>query len=237
MSGPVSTPPISALVIDFKFRYIIEQRLKNIQFQFTDAIYVAVIQGNYTDIQSYLFSTMSAIYQVYLSICMSSCRTSTLPLVDTYFSAASNALFVPTKNGSTVIGIADAPLQYLFISAVSVHILASLLALLAISSLSVAYQLHYKNNRDGFAQKLAAITGSPFTLAGAVYMSAGQLWANELIAAPNGETLGLLSDTQTRHFDQEKETLSTVTSRRETMERLAQYTYELDWSGKIVRNS
>jgi len=196
-----------------------QQRLKNIQFQFTDAIYVAVIQGNYTDIQSYLFSTMSAIYQVYLSI------------------SASNALFVPTKNGSTVIGIADAPLQYLFISAVSVHILASLLALLAISSLSVAYQLHYKNNRDGFAQKLAAITGSPFTLAGAVYMSAGQLWANELIAAPNGETLGLLSDTQTRDFDQEKETLSTVTSRRETMERLAQYTYELDWSGKIVRNS
>jgi hypothetical protein len=68
--------------------FIIEQRLKNIQFQFTDAIYATVIKGldipelQGLDIQDQLFYTMRLIYQTYLSIRMS-CHDFSMPLVDT----------------------------------------------------------------------------------------------------------------------------------------------------------
>jgi hypothetical protein len=155
-----------------------------------------------------------------------------------HFSAASLAFFVPTNNGSTIVGISDVSLPYLFISTPSVHILTGLLTLLAISSLSVAYQLHHKNHHDGFTQKLVAINGSPFTLAGAMSMSTGQLWANGA-AAPSGdseETLGLLSGARARHFDQEKTIFSTATSKPEMIQHSVQYTYALDWLGKVVRH-
>ena len=66
---------------------IIEQWLKNIQFQFTDAIYSAVIKGldipelQALDIQDQLFYTMYDIYQTYLSI-RTSCHDFSTPLVD-----------------------------------------------------------------------------------------------------------------------------------------------------------
>jgi hypothetical protein len=152
------------------------------------------------------------------------------------FSAASLTFFVPTNNGSTIVGISNVPLSYLFVSTPSVHILTGVLTLLAISSLLVAYQLHHKNNHDGFAQKLVAITGSPFTLAGAASMSNGQLWANEA-AAPSRETVASLSEARERHIEHEKTNISTATSKQEMKQRSAQYTYALDWSGKVVRHS
>jgi di/tricarboxylate transporter len=152
-----------------------------------------------------------------------------------YFSAASFTLFVPTNNGSTIIGISNVPLPYLFVSSPSVHILSGILTLLALSSLLVAYQLHHKNNHDGFTRKLVAIAGTPFTLAGAASMSAGQLWANEA-AAPSEETVGSLSDAREKHIEHEKTPTSTA-SKQEMMQRSAQYTYTLDWSGKVVRHS
>ena len=92
---------------------------------------------------------------------------------------ASRALLVPTSDGGTIIGTSNITLPYLFLSTPSVHIFAGLLTALAMFSLLVAYQLHRKNNRDGFAQKLTAIAGSPFTLAGAMSMAVGQPWAKE----------------------------------------------------------
>jgi hypothetical protein len=154
-----------------------------------------------------------------------------------HFSAASIAFFVPTNNGSTIVGISDVSLPYLFISASSVHILTALLALLSISSLSVAYQLHHKNHHDGFVQKLAAIKGSPFTLAGAVSMFTGQSRVDKSAAGGDSiETLGLLSGAPDRHFDQEKTILSPAISKPEMMQHSVQYTYTLDWSGKVVQH-
>jgi hypothetical protein len=153
-----------------------------------------------------------------------------------HFSAASITFLVPTNNGSTIIGISNVPLPYLFVSTPSVHFLTGILTLLAISSLSVAYQLHHKNHHDGFTRKLVTITGSPFTLAGAARMSTGQLWVNEA-TAPSGETVGSLSDAQENHIEHEKTPISTAASEQEMMQRSAQYTYALDWSGKVVRHS
>jgi hypothetical protein len=141
---------------------------------------------------------------------------------------------VPTNNGSTITGISDVPLPYLFISTPSVHILAGVLALLSIFSLLVAYQLHHKHKHDGFAQKVAAITGSPFTLAGAMSMSTGKLWANETTTP--SETVGSLSGTPAGSIDEEKTIISMATEMQEMMKHLTQYTYTLDWSGKVLRN-
>ena len=137
---------------------------------------------------------------------------------------------MPTNNGSTITGISDVPLPYLFISTPSVHILAGVLALLSIFSLLVAYQLYHKHKHDGFAQKVAAITGSPFTLAGAMSMST----ANE--STTPSETVGSLSGTPAGSIDEEKTIISMATERQEMMQHLTQYTYTLDWSGKVVRN-
>jgi hypothetical protein len=128
---------------------------------------------------------------------------------------------VPINNGSAIIVTADVPLPYVIVSTPSVHILAILLASLATSSLLVAYQLRNRHKRNDLAQKLAAITGSPFTLAGAMSMSTVELWANEA-AVPSG---GTAADTHGR--DQEKPTIQC----------LAQRTYKLDLSGKVVRQS
>jgi hypothetical protein len=65
----------------------IEQRLQNIHFQFTDAIYEAVITNvgiriprlEGRDIQERLLGITSHTYQVYLSICMFSRLTLMLP--------------------------------------------------------------------------------------------------------------------------------------------------------------
>jgi hypothetical protein len=152
------------------------------------------------------------------------------------FSVASRVLFVPANNSSTITGISKIPLPYLFVSTPSVHILAGLLALLAIFSLLVANQLHRKHNHDGFAQKLAAIAGSPFTLAGAMSMSAGQPWVREA-TAPSGETAGSLSDSSATQIDREKSVYAMAPTKQEMMQRLARYTYALDWSGKVVRDS
>ena len=51
----------------------VEQRLQNIHFQLTDAVYSAVISGGLTkgsDVQQNLLSIMGDIYQTYLFICM-----------------------------------------------------------------------------------------------------------------------------------------------------------------------
>ena len=141
-----------------------------------------------------------------------------------HLSVASRAYFVPINNGSTIIGTANIPLPYLFVSTPSIHILTALLTSLATSSLLVAYQLRNKHKHDDLVRKLAAITRSPFTLAGAMSMSTGELWANEG-PVPSEETA---ADTLGEiYIDQEKP----------MMQHLAQYTYKLDRSGKIVHQS
>jgi hypothetical protein len=224
--------------VDLTIRHIIEQRLQNLHFQFTDAVYSAVIKnfspGVGPDIQLSLLNIMNLIYQTYLSVCMYYFTTCAPPLTDMVFSVTSRALLVPTNNGSTITGLSDIPLPYLFLSAPSVHILTAILASLAIFSLLVAYQLYHKHNHDGLARKLAVIAGSPFTLAGAMSMSSGQPWANE-VTTPNVETIGSLSDSQARQVDSDKTVFATAPIQQEMMERLAQYTYSLDWSGKVVR--
>ena len=143
---------------------------------------------------------------------------------------------VPINNGSTVIGTSNVPLPYLFVSSPSVHILAGLLASLSIFSLLVAYQLHHKHSHDSFSERLAAISGSPFTLAGAMGMSAGQSWAQEAVA-PSGQAADSQSDSPAGHIDEEKARFITAPTKQEMMRRLAPHTYALDWSGKIVRDS
>ena len=180
---------------------------------------------------------MNTVYQYYVSICMSSCTTSQHGLWwHMHFSAASFVFFVDTNNGSIIVGTSDVQQSYLFVSTPSVHILAFILTSLAISSLLVAYQLHHKHNHDGFAHKLAAITSSPFTLAGATSMSAGKLWGNEAVA-PSGETICSFSSARVGNMGKEENVPSTATSKQDMMQRLAQYTYTLDWSGKIVRHT
>jgi len=151
-------------------------------------------------------------------------------------SVASRALLVPINNGNTIVGISDVPLPYLFLSTSSVHILVGLLGSLAIFSLLVTYQLHHKHNHDGLAQKLAAIAGSPFTLAGAIVMSSRQLLANET-SAPSGGDVGSLLGSPERPTDQEQTIFATIPTKQEMMERLGHYTYALDWSGNVMRDS
>jgi hypothetical protein len=67
-------------------------------------------------------------------------------------------------------------------------------------------------------------------------MSTRQLWANEA-AAPSGETVGSSSDTREKQIEHEKAIVSTAASKREMMQHTVQYTYELDWSGKVVQCS
>ena len=112
-----------------------------------------------------------------------------------HFLAATFTSLVPPNNDSTIIRISNIPLPYLFISICLVYILSGILTLLAISSLLITYQLHHKNNHEGFTSKLVAISGSPFTLTGATSMSAGQLWANKA-TAPSGETIDSLLNAQ-----------------------------------------
>lgn len=153
-----------------------------------------------------------------------------------HFSAAWFVFFVDTNNGSIIVGTSDVPQSYLFISTPSVHILACILTSLAISSLLVAYQLHHKHNHDGFAHKLAAITTSPFTLAGATSMSAGQLWGNEA-AAPCGGTVCSFSGARAGNIGGEENIPPMAASKQDMIQRLAQYTYTLDWSGKVVQHT
>ena len=94
LSYPLDPLDVRARKYTFPFRYIdlkyiIDKRLKYLQFQFTDAIYAAVINGiddpelEAPDIREQLFRTMYAIYQVYLSTCMPSSTTSALSFIDT----------------------------------------------------------------------------------------------------------------------------------------------------------
>jgi hypothetical protein len=192
-------------------------------------------------LQTDLLDKMSYIYQVYLSICII-----IFPDFSHSFrwrphsSAASISFFVHPRVGdyTQVVGISYEPQAYLFISTPSVHLLAGILVSLAISSFLVAYQLHHQHNNHGLARKLAAISGSPFTLAGAMSMSAGQSWANQAIAE-SGATDGSLSESYTpaMHANRGTTNLSAAPSKEEMMRHLAQYTYTLDWSGKVVEHS
>jgi len=194
-------------------------RLQNMQFQLTDAIYSTVIQREVvtSDVQKELLSSMSAIYQLFLSI------------------LASRVLFVPINNGNTTMGVSHIPLPYLFVSSPSVHILTGLFSSLAVFSLLVAYQLHRKHNNNGIAEKLAAITGSPFTLAGAMGMSSKSLWEKGA-ATPSNESVAAVLGSPRNRIAQEQIVFATETTKQEMMQRLGEHTYTLDRSGKVVRD-
>ena len=138
-------------------------------------------------------------------------------------------------NGNTTIGISHIPLPYLFVSGPSVHILTGLFSALAVFSLLVAYQLHHKNNNNDFTEKLAAITGNPFTLAGAMGMSSRSLW-EEGVTIPSKESVGALSDSPQDRIVQDQIAFATETTKQDMMQHLGEYTYTLDLSGKVVRD-
>ena len=123
-----------------------------------------------------LLGIMSDIYQTYyLSIC--TCfwmMTQALAFLTLRFLVASRAIPVPT-----IIGLFDVPLPY-FLS--TPPVLAGLLASIAIFLLLVAHQQHHKRNHVRFVPKVAAIIGSPFTLADAMKTVAKQSQASEATA-------------------------------------------------------
>lgn len=84
MLGPVSI--LSALPVIYCLTFHIEQRLQNMQFQLTDAIYSTVIQKDVvnSDVQNKLLSSMSTIYQLFLSIRTCSCISLAVALTDKY---------------------------------------------------------------------------------------------------------------------------------------------------------
>ena len=193
-----------------------------------------MVVGGSSDIAQTFLSNMTNIYQSYLSICMYGfcnpvrCGLTIILLV------ASRALLVPTDNGTEIIGNSNVPMSYLFLSATSVHLLSGVLLCLALLSMLVAYQQRRKHHQYGFSRKVAAIAGSPFTIAGAVSMVIGQPWAEEAIAPPQAE---MPANSQSRSLPADKESgrVRSTMMNQEIEGRLAQSTYALDWSGKIVK--